>query len=104
MPSEFCVDIYIQNCTCCGVQARKIPGQFNETRYILICTCTTVILWMAFVPMMFVTNEIRIRLFSLTASQALNATVTLLCMFGPKLYIVLCRPHKNTKDVSSMTD
>ena len=80
------------------VQARKCPGKFNETRYIILTTYTTCVVWLAFVPVFFSTDRINIRVFSLCASLCLNATVTLLCLFAPKLYVALCRPHKNTKE------
>ena len=80
--------------------ARKIPGRFNETRYVLITTCSTCILWLSFIPIFIATNENQIptRVFALCAAPAFNATVTLLCMFGPPVYVVLWRPHKNTKE------
>lgn len=79
-------------------KARKCPGKFNETKYIIITTYTTCVVWLAFIPVFFATKRIPVRVFALCAGQALNATVTLLCLFLPKLYVVICRPHKNTKD------
>lgn len=79
-------------------KTRKIPGRFNETKFIIITTYTTCIVWLAFVPVFFSTEKIPLRIYSLCAALVLNATVTLICMFLPKLYVAVCRPHKNTKD------
>lgn len=79
-------------------KTRKTPGKFNETKFIVITNYSTCIVWLAFLPVFFSTEKIQLRTYSLCAALVMNATVTLFCMFVPKLYMVLCRPHKNTKD------
>lgn len=79
-------------------KTRKIPGSLNETRYILITNYSTCVLWIAFIPIFFSAQEIRFRLIALSAVISLNGTVILACMFAPKLYVALLRPHKNTRE------
>jgi hypothetical protein len=66
--------------------------------------CSTCIVWMSFIPIFIATNDNQIptRVFALCAAPALNASVTLMCMFGPPVYVVLARPHKNTKATVSV--
>uniref|UniRef100_A0A914WBF6 G-protein coupled receptors family 3 profile domain-containing protein n=1 Tax=Plectus sambesii TaxID=2011161 RepID=A0A914WBF6_9BILA len=79
-------------------KARKCPGKFNETKYIIISTYTACIVFVAFIPLFFTVAKMPFRIVVLCVALCINATVTLLCMFAPKLYVVLIRPHKNTRD------
>jgi len=79
-------------------KTRKLPGYFNESRYIAITTYSTLVIWIAFIPFFFTAEDIRVRIFSLCASLILNGAVTLSVLFAPKLYVVLLKPHKNTKE------
>lgn len=79
-------------------KTRKCPGKFNEMKYIVITTYTTGIVWLAFIPVFFATDQLNLRIYAMCASLCINATVTLICMFAPKLFVAVYRPQKNTKD------
>ena len=85
-------------CTFYACLTRNIPEAFNESRHIGFTMYTTCIIWLAFVPIYFSTaNNTEIRLATLSFSVSLSATVALVCMFVPKLYIILIHPERNVR-------
>ncbi|XP_046477673.1 metabotropic glutamate receptor 6 isoform X1 [Neodiprion pinetum] len=86
-------------CTLYAVKTRKCPEGFNETRYIAFTNYTTIILWLAFVPLYLVSTNNDIRVVTLALSLSLSGLVQLACLFFPKVYIVLMKPEKNTKEL-----
>lgn len=79
---------------------------------------TTCVIWLAFVPLYFGTaNHVPLRITSMSVTISLSATVTLACLFTPKvkffflipkhfflnkflslqLYIILIRPERNVR-------
>lgn len=85
-------------CTVYAVITRKIPEAFNESKYIGFTMYTTCIIWAAFVVIFFSTSHsIQVRLATMCFSISLSATVALICMFTPKLYIILLRPDRNVR-------
>ncbi|XP_058793488.1 metabotropic glutamate receptor 7-like isoform X2 [Phymastichus coffea] len=91
--------ILIVICTIYAVKTRKCPEGFNETRYIAFTNYTTLILWLAFVPLYLASTSNAIRVVTLALSLSLSAFVQLGCLFFPKIYIVLMKPEKNTKEL-----
>ncbi|XP_043234513.1 metabotropic glutamate receptor 3-like, partial [Amphibalanus amphitrite] len=85
-------------CTWYAFKTRKIPENFNEAKYIGFTMYSTCIVWLAFVPIYFTTyNEYKVQLASLCICVTISATVALLCLFTPKLYIVIFQPYKNVR-------
>ena len=85
-------------CTIYAVLTRKIPEAFNESKYIGFTMYTTCIIWLAFVPIYFSTaNNIEIRLATMCFSISLSASVALVILFTPKLYIILLHPERNVR-------
>nr|CAD7588538.1 unnamed protein product [Timema genevievae] len=91
--------ILIGMCTAYAIKTRKCPGGFNETRHIAFTNYTTIIIWLAFVPLYLASTSNSIRIVTLAISLSLGGLVQLGCLFFPKLYIVLFKPEKNTKEV-----
>ncbi len=90
--------ILIIVCTFYAILTRKIPEAFNESKYIGVTMYTTCIIWLAFVPIYFSTaNNIEIRLATMCFSISLSATVSLVCLFTPKLYIIILHPERNIR-------
>ncbi|KZR96817.1 Glutamate receptor, metabotropic, partial [Daphnia magna] len=62
----------------------------NESKYIGFTMYTTCVIWLAFVPIYFSTaSHLPLRITSMSVTISLSATVTLACLFSPKLYIII---------------
>ncbi|KAK6618452.1 hypothetical protein RUM43_013645 [Polyplax serrata] len=85
-------------CTVYAVLTRKIPEAFNESKHIGFTMYTTCVIWLAFVPLYFGTsNHVPLRITSMAVTISLSASVTLACLFSPKLYIILVHPERNIR-------
>lgn len=90
--------ILVVICTIYAIITRNIPEAFNESKYIGFTMYTTCVIWLAFVPIYFSTAyDIKLRIATMCYSIILSATVTLICMFAPKLYVILTHPEKNIR-------
>ncbi|GFO03399.1 metabotropic glutamate receptor [Plakobranchus ocellatus] len=88
-------------CTVYAVKTRKIPENFNESKFIGFSMYTTCIIWLAFVPIYFGTlNSFKIQVTTLCVSISLSASVALLCLFLPKVYIIVFQPQKNVRKLT----
>ncbi|XP_076640477.1 metabotropic glutamate receptor 6 [Colletes latitarsis] len=82
-----------------AIKTRKCPEGFNETRRIAFANYATIVLWLAFVPLYLASTSNVVRVITLALSLSLNGLVQLLCLFLPKVYVVLIKPEKNTREL-----
>ncbi|XP_047991498.1 metabotropic glutamate receptor 6-like [Leguminivora glycinivorella] len=88
----------IATCTVYAVLTRKIPEAFNESKHIGFTMYTTCVIWLAFVPLYFGTaSHVALRVTTIAVTISLSASVTLACLFAPKVYIILFRPERNVR-------
>ncbi|XP_050543017.1 metabotropic glutamate receptor 2 isoform X1 [Daktulosphaira vitifoliae] len=90
--------VLIVICTVYAVLTRNIPEAFNESKHIGFTMYTTCVIWLAFVPLYFGTgNHTPLRITTMSVTISLSASVTIVCLFSPKLYIILCHPERNVR-------
>uniref|UniRef100_A0A8C3TD48 Metabotropic glutamate receptor 3 n=1 Tax=Chelydra serpentina TaxID=8475 RepID=A0A8C3TD48_CHESE len=83
-------------CTVYAFKTRKCPENFNEAKFIGFTMYTTCIIWLAFLPIFYVTStDYRVQTTTMCVSVSLSGTVVLGCLFTPKLHIILFQPQKN---------
>ena len=75
-------------CAIHGFLTRSLPDNFNESRYIFFSVLTTSFLWTCFVPTYFSTFYSHHKSILLATCLILNAYITLLLLFVPKIYAV----------------
>ena len=84
-------------CTIFGFLTRKLPENFNESWYIFISVATTIFIWVAFLSTYMLAFYAYHKAALLALALFLNATVTALCLFAPKIYAVYFIDEKEIK-------
>ncbi|KAH1022930.1 hypothetical protein HUJ04_012241 [Dendroctonus ponderosae] len=93
--------LLITTCTVYAIKTRKIPENFNESKFIGFTMYTTCIIWLAFVPIYFGTgNSYQTQITTLCVATSMNATVALVCLYSPKVYIIVFHPDKNVRKLT----
>ena len=73
-------------CVFLAFKARKLPDNYNETRFISFCVYSTVIIWMAFIPAFFAVDSALLEVMFLSLQVIANAYLIMICIFIPKIY------------------
>lgn len=82
--------------TVLGVLSFKYPENFNEAKYVSFCTFALLVIWIAFIPTYFATQAMQeFQNAAISLAVILSAFAILVCLFGPKLFIILLRPKNN---------
>ncbi|XP_022807855.1 metabotropic glutamate receptor 3-like [Stylophora pistillata] len=81
-------------CTYQAFLVRKVPANYNEAKFITFSMVTVCISGAVFIPTALGTKGLY-RTITACFLFILCCTVALVCLFGPKLYVILYRPEKN---------
>ena len=81
-------------CTIYAVKTRNFPENFNEAKFIGFSMYVTCVIWIAFVPLYFGSE---FKVITLCLSTSFSATVLLIFLFLPKVYIILFKPENNQR-------
>ena len=81
-------------CTYQAFLVRKVPTNYNEAKFIALTMITICISVIVYVPIHFGSPVYSRNIIACFLFEFIGI-VELVCLFGPKLYIVLLRPDKN---------
>ena len=85
-----------------GALSFKYPDNFNEAKYISFCTFALLIVWIGLIPTYFATqSQQEYQNAAISIFVILSAYAMLVFLFGPKLFIILFQPEKNTTHFST---
>ena len=81
--------LLIFGCAVLGFFSRNLPDNFNESTYIFFSVITTCVLWIAFIPMYFITPNTFYGSLLLCIVLVVNGYFVFCGLFCPKVYSVL---------------
>ena len=88
--------------TALGLFSFKFPENFNEAKYISFCTFSLLVVWLGLIPTYFTTqSRPEIQNAAISLFIILSAFGVLFFIFGPKLFIVVFQPERNSTHFST---
>ena len=80
--------LLIIGCCVYAFRARKVPSNYNESKFIGISVYSTVVVCLASVPVYSTAADVAQMIATLCVVLLLNSYLTLMCMYLPKLYAI----------------
>ena len=102
LAGDFCqylliVILVMMSLVCCyfAFESRKLPHNFNEGKFIAFALYVLVISWVTYYPV-YMNIHGKYTVVVSGTSSIIAATGLLVCIFVPKIYIIIYHPEKNT--------
>ena len=93
--------ILIGLCTILGVLSFTYPDNFNEARYIALCSISILVIWIAFIITFFATRTMQeFQNIAISLAVVMSGYAVLLSIFGHKLFIILFKQEQNSSNCS----
>ena len=89
-------------CNALAILTIRFPANFNESKYIAFSTFALGLIWMAFIPTYFSTTD-ELRTAVISTALNLSAFAVLICIFAPRVFVVIFLPEQNTVENSTHT-
>lgn len=91
--------ILVATCTLLGALSFSYPENFNEAKYVAFCSLSVLVIWIALIITYFATQSIQeFQNIAVSLAVVMTGYAVLLCLFGPKLFIILFFPKRNTTE------
>ena len=83
-------------CICFAILTRKVPADFNETRFLYLTVFSMCVIWVAFLPIHYSTAELQpdIYIYSQIVASFMTATCLVIFLIMPKLYLVVVKKQR----------
>ena len=95
--------VIILACCALAFHARKVPSNYNESKFIGISVYSTMVVTMAAVPVYTTAVFVLQKVATLCMVLLLNAYLTLVCVYIPKLYAIRFVPDDLNVDMTART-
>ena len=82
-------------CAVCAFQTRSLPDNFYETKFIMFCIYTTVLMWLSFWPTYFTATDYIVKAACLATTMIFSVISMQVFLFLPKIYAVYFVPKEN---------
>ena len=88
--------------TVLGAFSFKFPENFNEAKYISFCSFALLVVWLGLIPTYFTTqSRPEVQNAAISLFIILSAFAVLFFIFGPKLFIMIFQPDRNSAQFST---
>ena len=105
LASDIYNSIIIIACCYYAFRARKIPDNFNESKFIAVSVYSTLVVSLAAIPVYTTATSVAQKIGALNVVLLVNTYLTLFCLYLPKLYAIHFASEniQQTWDVSTGT-
>ncbi|CAH0399646.1 unnamed protein product [Chilo suppressalis] len=84
----------LASCVALAIRTRRLPHNFNETKFVGAAAYATCVTWVAFFPLYAATEA---RTATLCACVSLSAGACVALSLGPRVWVCVFRPERNTR-------